>query len=56
MTRRDVLEGVIEGRLELVSIMRPPIFIPEFAEVSRLLREFQRTRQYLAFVVDESSR
>ena len=53
VTLRDVLDGVIEGRLELVSIMRPPIFIPEFAEVSRLLREFQRTRQYLAFVVDE---
>lgn len=53
VTLRDILQGIIEGRLELPSIMRPAIFIPEFAEVSRLLREFQRTRQYLAFVVDE---
>ena len=53
VTLRDILAGVLEGRLELAAIMRPPVFIPEFARVSRLLREFQRTRQYLAFVVDE---
>jgi magnesium and cobalt transporter len=53
VTLRDILVGVLEGRLELAAMMRPPVFIPEFARVSRLLREFQRTRQYLAFVVDE---
>jgi putative hemolysin len=33
--------------------VRPPIFVPEFTRVSALLKEFQRTREYLAFVVDE---
>jgi putative hemolysin len=53
VTLRDILVGILDGRLELAAMMRPPVFIPEFARVSRLLREFQRTRQYLAFVVDE---
>jgi putative hemolysin len=53
VTLQDLVARGIEGRLELGAVMRPPVFIPEFARVSRLLREFQRTRQRLAFVVDE---
>jgi putative hemolysin len=37
----------------LAHVMRPPFFVPETARVSRLLRDFQRRRQYLALVVDE---
>jgi putative hemolysin len=50
---RDIAVKALEGPVELASVMRPPAFIPEHARVSRLLREFQRTRQHLAFVVDE---
>jgi putative hemolysin len=53
VTLRDVVAGSVSGPAPLTALMRPPIFIPEFARVSRLLREFQKSRQYLAFVVDE---
>jgi putative hemolysin len=33
--------------------VRPILFVPEFARISVLLKEFQRTRQSLAIVVDE---
>jgi putative hemolysin len=34
-------------------LVREPLFVPESANVSRLLRDLQRTRQHLAMVVDE---
>jgi putative hemolysin len=37
----------------LSAIMRPPLFVPEAARISTVLRSLQRQRQYLALVVDE---
>jgi putative hemolysin len=37
----------------LSEVIRPPLFVPESARISTLLRDFQRTRQYMALVVDE---
>jgi magnesium and cobalt exporter, CNNM family len=37
----------------LRSIARPAQFVPEAMRISRLLRQFQETRQHMAFVVDE---
>ena len=54
VTIRDVLRLVARGESPLLpNVLRPPHFIPETARISAVLREFQRTRQYLAFVVDE---
>jgi putative hemolysin len=54
ITIRDLFRVVARGEsVVLPSLLRPPHFIPEAARISAVLREFQRTRQYLAFVVDE---
>jgi len=51
---KDILSAVVAGQpLELTTLAREPLFVPEIANVSRLLRELQRTRQHLAIVVDE---
>jgi putative hemolysin len=51
---KELVTAVVAGRrLELVELVREPVFVPESANVSRLLRELQRTRQHLAMVVDE---
>ena len=42
-----------DGDFSLKKIMRPPRKVPETMPVSRLLREFQITRQLMKFVVDE---
>jgi putative hemolysin len=54
VTVRDVFRVVARGEpIVLPDLLRPPQFIPEGARISSALREFQRTRQYLALVVDE---
>jgi putative hemolysin len=54
ITIRDVFRVVARGEaIVLPDLLRPPQFIPEGARISSALREFQRTRQYLALVVDE---
>jgi len=54
ITVRDVLRVVAHGdAVALPTLLRPVTFIPEAARISAVLREFQRTRQYLALVVDE---
>jgi putative hemolysin len=51
---KDLLATLVAGRpLDLVELAREPLFVPESAFVSRLLRELQRTRYHLAMVVDE---
>jgi putative hemolysin len=51
---RDVFRIVARGEpLVLPALLRQPQFMPETARISTALREFQRTRQYLALVVDE---
>jgi putative hemolysin len=54
VTLKDLLAGAAEHRVRpLAELLEPPLFMPESARVSFLLKEFQRSRQYLAFVVDE---
>jgi putative hemolysin len=54
VTIRDLLRVVARGEpIALSELLHPPHFVPETARISAVLRDFQRTRQYLAFVVDE---
>jgi putative hemolysin len=51
---KDLLGRLVAGELfDLASIMLPPVFVPESKKVSRLLKQMQRTRNQMAFVVDE---
>jgi len=54
ITLKDVLRTVARGEPPtLAALLRPPLFVPEMARISALLRQLQRTRQGLAMVVDE---
>jgi putative hemolysin len=54
VTVKDLFRLVAEEKpIVLSEIMRPPVFVPESARISAMLRDFQRHRQYLALVVDE---
>jgi magnesium and cobalt exporter, CNNM family len=52
---RDVFHLGVDPRTpdELRAILRPPLYVPETMSAEGLLREFKRTRQTLAIVVDE---
>jgi putative hemolysin len=51
---KDLVAAVARGTVPpLRELLRPPRFVPETARISALLREFQRSRQNLAIVVDE---
>jgi putative hemolysin len=51
---KDLIRAVAAGGAPvLAELARPALFVPESARVSALLREFQRSRQNLALVVDE---
>lgn len=51
---KDLFQLAAEGKtVVLTAIMRPPLFVPESARISTVLRSLQRQRQYLALVVDE---
>jgi putative hemolysin len=51
---KDLLGRMVAGEVfDLASIMLPPVFVPEGKKVSRLLKQMQRTRNQMAFVVDE---
>jgi len=51
---KDLLRAAAQGApVPLPDLVRPPLFVPETARISFLLREFQRHRQNLAVVVDE---
>ncbi|MBI2156505.1 MAG: HlyC/CorC family transporter [Candidatus Rokubacteria bacterium] len=51
---KDLLRAAAQGApFSLPDLLRPPLFIPETARISFLLREFQRYHQNLALVVDE---
>jgi putative hemolysin len=54
VTIKDLFRTVAFGRpVSLAELARPPLFVPESARISALLREFQRARQNIALVVDE---
>ncbi len=51
---KDLLGRMVAGEeFDLATIMLPPVFVPEGKKVSRLLKEMQRSRNQMAFVVDE---
>ena len=51
---KDLLRAAAQGApFSLPDLLRPPLFTPETAPISFLLREFQRHHQNLALVVDE---
>jgi CBS domain containing-hemolysin-like protein len=51
---KDLLGRLVVGETcDLASIMLPPVFVPEGKKVSSLLKEMQRSRNQMAFVVDE---
>ncbi|MGH7302993.1 MAG: hemolysin family protein [Candidatus Rokuibacteriota bacterium] len=54
VTVKDLFRLAAEGKpIVLSEIMRAPLFVPESARISAVLRDSQRHRQYLALVVDE---
>jgi putative hemolysin len=51
---KDLVRVVARGEPPVLGgLVHPPLYVPETAPVSVLLREFQRSRQGLAIVVDE---
>ena len=50
---KDLISLAGDDTIDLRSILRPCQFVPETIPVSRLLRQFQSSRQHMAFVVDE---
>jgi putative hemolysin len=51
---KDLVRVVARGEPPLLpALVHPPLFIPETAPVTVMLREFQRSHQSLALVVDE---
>ena len=54
VTLKDLVRAVARHEpLMLPALMHPPLFVPETARISALLRELQRKRSELAMVVDE---
>jgi len=54
VTVKDLFRLAAEGKpVALAQIMHPPLFVPESARISTVLRNLQRQRHYLSLVVDE---
>ncbi|MFL5674442.1 MAG: hemolysin family protein [Chloroflexota bacterium] len=47
------LKPSVDGRPDLRSILRTPVFVPESMSVDDLLHEFQRRKVHIAIVLDE---
>jgi CBS domain containing-hemolysin-like protein len=53
---RDLLNAMNErgiAQVEIEHILRQPYIVPETKDIAALLREFRRTNQHMAIVVDE---
>tara|TARA_Y100001970_G_scaffold96660_1_gene121720 strand:+ start:543 stop:1373 length:831 start_codon:yes stop_codon:yes gene_type:complete len=51
---KDLLHNtILEDKVGLKDLLRPPVFVPESKRLNILLREFKANRQHLAVVVDE---
>ena len=50
---KDLIGMSVDTDFDLISVVRPPQYVPETMPVRRLLRQFQSTHQHLAFLVDE---
>jgi len=50
---KDLLRGVVEPSLEIRTLIRPAVFIPEAKRLNVLLREFRASHNHLAIIIDE---
>lgn len=50
---KDLLRYMLEPALDIRSLVRPAVFIPEVKRLNVLLREFRASRNHLAIVIDE---
>ena len=50
---KDLILMNPDTAFDIHTLMRPPQFVPETLPLRRLLRQFQATRQHMAFMVDE---
>ncbi len=52
---KDLLKHMAEknGRLNLTSIIRKPLFVPESMKTSRLFKDMQKSKNHIAIVLDE---
>jgi len=50
---KDLLRCMVEPGLDVRSLVRPAVFIPESKRLNVLLHEFRRNRNHLAIVIDE---
>lgn len=50
---KDLLQCVVGPKVELGTLLRPAVFIPESKRLDVLLRDFRSNRNHLALVVDE---
>ena len=50
---KDLLRFYAEGEDNLRGMLRPAVFVPEAKRLNVLLREFRRSRNHMAMVVDE---
>lgn len=53
---KDLLKLQRSPSLNLRTLLRPPVFVPESKGLNDLLREFRNTRNHMALVVDEFGR
>jgi magnesium and cobalt transporter len=50
---KDLLRCMLEPGIEVRSLLRPAVFIPESKRLNILLRDFRESRNHLAIVIDE---
>jgi magnesium and cobalt transporter len=50
---KDLLRCMVEPGIEVRSLVRPAVFIPETKRLNVLLHEFRASRNHLAIVIDE---
>ena len=50
---KDLLRCMLEPNIELRSLVRPAVFVPESKRLNVLLRDFRQSRNHLAIVIDE---
>jgi magnesium and cobalt transporter len=50
---KDLLRGMLEPDIEVRSLVRPAVFIPESKRLNILLHDFRESRNHLAIVIDE---
>ncbi len=53
---KDLLKLQRSPTLNVRTLLRPPVFVPESKSLNDLLREFRNTRNHMALVVDEFGR